>query len=217
MDFWRQSLAGAATLAIMEMLNDAIATVLREMERGFAARRAAGGLPMTPERIRLTFNFSLDAAGQIARAEPDAPHSVTVEFKVGEWGQLQPVTAPVAPAAKPAVEGGIIPVLSQVFGVPGFDSSARATVFRETLADCSHDEVLAVLATLRPEATAPLDNATRLASHVLRGIIQSGPTKNVGQGARALVELLTQHPLAEVLRVAETTWKTHDDWLGIKP
>lgn len=204
----------------MQQLNEAIATVLREVERGFAARRAAGGLPMTPERIRLTLNFSLDAAGQIARTEPDAPHSVTVEFKVGEWGQLQPVTAPaasVAPAARPLDAGGIVPVLTQVFGAPGFDSSARATVFREALEGKSHDEVLAVLATLRPEATAPLDDATRQASHVLRGIIQSGPTKNVGQGAKLLVELITQHPLAEVLRVAETTWKTHDDWLGIKP
>ena len=193
------------------MLNDAIATVLREVERGFAARRAAGGLPMAPERIRLTLNFTLDATAQHAHAQPDAPHSVTVEFKVGEWGQLQPVAAPVA---EPVAAGGIVPVLTQVFGAPGFDSSARATVFREVLEGKSHDEVLAVLATLRPEATAPLADATRRASHVLRGIIQSGPTKNVGQGAKLLVELMTQHPLAEVLRVAETTWKTHDDWLG---
>ncbi|MFA6544673.1 MAG: hypothetical protein WCS99_09630 [Limisphaerales bacterium] len=198
----------------MELLNDAIATVLREVERGFAARRAAGGLPMAPERIRLTLNFSLDAAAQRAHAQPDAPHSVTVEFKVGEWGQLQPVPAPAAPAAKRVVADGIVPVLTQVFGVPGFDSSARATVFRETLAGKSHDEVLAVLATLRPEATAPLDDVTRRASHVLRGIIHSGPTKNVAQGAEILTGLLVEHPLAEVVRVAETTWKTHDDWLG---
>lgn len=201
----------------MQQLNEAIATVLREVERGFAARRAAGGVPMAPERIRLTLNFTLDATAQHAHAQPDAPHSVTVEFKVGEWGQLQPVAAPTAPVAKPADAGGIVPVLTQVFGAPGFDSSARATVFRETLEGKSHDEVLAVLATLRPEATAPLDDATRMASHVLRGLIQSGPMKNVGQGAKLLVELLTQHPLAEVLRVAGTTWKTHDDWLGIKP
>jgi hypothetical protein len=108
-------------------------------------------------------------------------------------------------------------VLTQIFGAPGFDSSARATVFREALDGKSHDEVLAVLASLRPEATASLDDATRQASHVLRGIIQSGPLKNVGQGAHLLIGLMTQHPLPEVLRIAETTWKTHDDWLGIKP
>jgi len=201
----------------MQQLNEAIATVLREVERGFAARRAAGGVPMAPERIRLTLNFTLDATAQRAHAQPDGPNSVTVEFKVGEWGQLQPVAAPAAPVAKPVDAGGIVSVLTQVFGAPGFDSSARATVFRETLEEKSHDEVLAVLAMLRPEATAPLDDATRRASHVLRGIIQSGPAKNVGQGAKLLVELMTQHPLAEVLRAAETTWKTHDDWLGIKP
>ena len=40
------------------------------------------------------------------------------------------------------------------------------------------------------------------------------PMKNVTQGAELLTELLVQNPLDEVLRVAETTWKTHDDWLG---
>ncbi len=197
----------------MQLLNQAIATVLQEVERGFAARRAAGGLPMTPERIRLTLNFALDASGQNAHAQPDGPNSVTVEFKVGERGQLQPVAAPEAPMPSQPVESGIIPVLTQVFGAPGFDSSARATVFREALGGSSHEEVLAVLATLRPEATAPTDNTTRQASHVLRGIIQSGPTKNVARGAEALAELLAQHSLAEVLRAAETTWKTQDDWL----
>lgn len=197
----------------MELLNGAIATVLREVERGFAAQRTAGGLPMTPERISLTLNFSLDASGQVARAESDAPHSLTVEFKVGEWGQQQPIATPSAPAESRAAEGGVVSVLTQVFGAPGFDSSARAMVFCETLVGMSHAEVLAVLATLRPEATARLDDTTRRPSHVLRGIIQSGPTKNVGVGAEALVGLLKHHPLAEVLQTAEATWKTQDDWL----
>lgn len=198
----------------MELLNDAIATVLREVERGFAARRAAGGLPMTPERIRLTLNFSLDATAQRAHAQPDGPNSVTVEFKVGEWGQLQPVAAPVTTVPKQVTATDIVPTLTQIFGAPGFDSSARATVFCEALEGKSHDEVLAVLATLRPEATAPMDDATRMASHVLRGVFHSGPTNNAAQGAEILTGLLVQHPLAEVLRVAGTTWRTHDDWLG---
>ncbi len=201
----------------MQELNEAIAMVLREVERGFAARRATGGLPISPERIRLTLNFTLDAAKGSVRTEPHGPHSVTVEFKVGEAGQWQPVAAPAVPVASLPAVNGIIPTLTKVFGAPGFDSSARATVFRETLAERSHEEVVAVLVALRPTATPPTDEGLRRASQVLRGIIQSGPTKNVAQGAETLIALLVEHPLAEVLRVAETTWKTHDDWLGIKP
>lgn len=201
----------------MQQLNEAIALVLREVERGFAARRATGGLPIAPERIRLTLNFTLDAASGSVRTEPGGPHSVTVEFKVGEAGQWQPVTAPAVPVASLPVTNGIIPTLTQVFGAPGFDSSARATVFRETLAERSHEEVVAALLALRQTATPPADEGLRRASQILRGIIQSGPTKNVAQGAETLIALLVEHPLAEVLRVAETTWKTHDDWLGIKP
>lgn len=198
----------------MQPLNDAIATVLREVERGFAARRAAGGTPLTPERIRLTLNFAFDATDHTVHAEPGGPHSVTVEFKVGEAGQLVPVPPPALAAASRAVDPGIVPVLTQVFGAPGFDSSARATVFRETLADRSHEEVLAALAALRSNAPSASDPAVKHMSQILRGMLHTGPMKNVTQGAELLIELLVQHPLAEVLRVAETTWKTHDDWLG---
>ena len=198
----------------MQPLNDAIATVLREVERGFAARRAAGGPPLTPERIRLTLNFAFDGTGQAAHAEPAGPHSVTVEFKVGEAGQLVPVTPPAVPVANRAVEVGIVPVLTQVFGPPGFDSSARATVFRETLEGHTHEEVLAALAALRSNAPSAADPAAKHISQILRGMLHTGPMKNVTQGAELLIELLVQNPLAEVLRVAETTWKTHDDWLG---
>lgn len=198
----------------MQPLHEAIATVLREVERASATRRAADGLPLIPERIRLTLNFALDATSQAAHAEPDGPHSVTVEFKVGEAGQLPSVPSPAAPVADRLTETGIVPVLTLVFGAPGFDSSARATVFRELLAGQTHDEVLAALAALGSHATPPKDDVTRRTSQVLRGIIHSGPTKNVAQGAELLTGLLIEHPLAEVLRVAETAWKTHDDWLG---
>ena len=198
----------------MQPLNDAIATVLREVERGFAARRTAGGLPLTPERIRLTFNFTLNASSQTAHADPGGPHSVTVEFKVGEAGQWQAV-APVAEvAAKAPAPSGIVPVLTQIFGAPGFESSARATVFGETLTGQSHEAVMGAVVALRPDATPITDAAIKQMSQILRGIIQSGPTKNVAQGAELLIGLFTEHALMQVLRVAETTWKTHEDWLG---
>ncbi len=197
----------------MQPLNEAIATVLREVERGIAAQRATGGLPLIPEHLRLTLNFALEASGPAAQAESNGPHSVTLEFRVGETGQFPSVPSPAPVVIRP-VETGIVPALAQIFGAPGFDSSARATVFRELLAGQTHEEVVAALATLSSHATPPKDDVTRRISQILRGIIHSGPTRNVAQGAEILTAVLAQFPLAEVLRVAETQWKTHDDWLG---
>lgn len=198
----------------MQPLNEAIATVLREVERGLAAQRAMGGLPLVPEHIRLTLNFALEATGPTVPAESAGPHAVTLEFRVGEAGQLPPAPSLAPPVTRLPVETGIVPVLTQLFGAPGFDSSARATVFRETLEGRSHEEALVALAALGSAATPPKDHETRRISQVLRGIIHSGPTKNVAQGAALLATLMSDYPLAEVLRVAETQWKTHDDWLG---
>lgn len=197
----------------MQPLNEAIATVLREVERGFVSRRNAGGTTLAVERIRITLNFALEDGGQMAHAEPEGRHSVTVEFKVGEAGTLLPVREGAAPKGPAPAEGEIIPTLSQVFGAPGFDSSARATVFRETFAERSHEQACAVVAALGSGAPLAGEEAVKFAAQMLRGIIQSGPTKTAARGAELLQAVLSRHPLPEVLRVVEVVWKTQDDWL----
>lgn len=197
----------------VQLLNEAIATVLGEVERGFVSRRNAGGTGLAVERIRITMNFSLEDEGQIAHAEPEGRHSVTVEFKVGEAGALLPVVERAAPKVQAPAEGEIIPTLSQVFGAPGFDSSARATVFRETFAERSHEQACAAVAGLGSASSVVSDEAVRFASQMLRGIIQSGPAKTPARGAELLQSVLSRHPLNEVLRVVQVIWKTQDDWM----
>lgn len=194
----------------MQPLNEAIAAVLKEVNRGCAA----AGVPAPPERVRLTLNFALDP-GQLPRADAAGPHSVTVEFAVGAAGQWQPVTPPTgtALAAPAAVPNEIAPALAQLFGVPGFDSSARATVLRETLAGMTPAEVEAVMAALTTPLAGITDERRRQAVHILRGVIHSGPTKQVERGAELLRRVFANHPLAEVMHVVEAEWKTQDAWL----
>lgn len=195
----------------MQPLNEAIAAVLREVNQGCAAGRP----PLKPERVRLTLNFVI-AAGQPPRADAAGPHSVTVEFAVGTAGQGQssPPPAEAVPVAPAATPHEIVPALAQLFGPPGFDSSARATVFRETLAGMTPAEVEAVMAALTTPLAGITDERRRRAVHILRGVIHSGPTKQVERGAAALRGMFASHPLAEVMRVVEAEWKTQDDWLG---
>ncbi len=200
-------------LAAMQLLNQAIATVLLEIERGFATRRNAGGTTLAVERIRLTLNFTLDTTGQTASATPDGPHSVTVEFKVGDATPSGPLAVAAAPVTFPPAEGDIILALTPVFGAPGFDSSARATVFCETFASRSHEQACAAVAALGTPLPPGTDDITSFAAQMLRGIIQSGPAKLPARGEKLLEAVLHRYPLEEVLRVVEQTWKTQDDWL----
>lgn len=104
-------------------------------------------------------------------------------------------------------------MLAQVFGAPGFDSSARATVFRETLAGMTPAEAGAVMAALTMPLAGIADERTRQAVHILRGVILSGPAKQVERGAAALRDVLARHSLDDILRVVEAEWKTQDAWL----
>lgn len=195
----------------MQPLSDAIAAALREVDRALATRRAEGALPLAPQRLQLTFNFALD--GDAAHVSTTGPHSLTLELGVGAASPI-PTTPPVLPAAvagePPAPAGG----LAAVFGAPGFDSSARATVFRETLEGMSDAEARAVMAALTTPLAEIRDERRRQAVHILRGVILSGPAKQLERGAAVLREVLAAQPLAEVLREAAATWRSQEDWLG---
>lgn len=200
----------------MPTLSHAINTALRELESGLAVQREQASLPLIPERIQLTLTFALDADGT-TNTSPGGPHSVTVEFKTGNRspGAAGSPAPPSVSAALPVTDaaGEIVSTLSQVFGTPGFDSSARATVFREALDGMSRKQALAVLAAVTSSPSASTDDATRMTAHLLRGVIQSGPTKELDRGVSTLRKVLARHSLAEVLRAVEGGWKTQEAWL----
>lgn len=206
-------------LAVMQLLHQAIAVALREAARGIAAARP---LPpelgqLTADRLRITLNFALDETGTQASAAA-GPHSLSLDFKLGPAteGETSPVPVALPVVAAPAVETApdVFGTLQQVFGVPGFDSSARAMVFREALEGLTQEQACLAVARLRPGVPSPADPATQHAGNILRGICHSGPLKNAARGGQLLAALLAHHPLPAVLAVAETEWKTHDDWLG---
>lgn len=193
----------------MQPLNEAIAAVLHEVSRGCAANRPS----LKPERIRVTLNFTMEP-GQPPQAHANGPHSVTVELDLQEI----PANGPTATATLPSRTGpanpvGVVPALSQVFGAPGFDSSARATVFRETFADRTPGEAAAIVAGLTTPLASLTDERTRQAVHILRGVILSGPAKQVERGAEILRQVFFECPLTAVMQTVESTWKTQDDWL----
>lgn len=189
----------------MKPLNEAIAAVLREVSQGCAADRST----LKPERVRVTLNFAL-TAGQPPYADAAGPHSVTAEFVLGAAGQ-EPIFLPAEPK-KNLHE--CTSLLAQIFGAPGFDSSARATVFRETLAGLTPKEIEAVMATLTTPLNGIMDERQRQVVHILRGVIHSGPTKQMERGAELLRRVFANHPLAEVMQNVEADWKTQDAWLG---
>jgi hypothetical protein len=193
----------------VQLLNDALAAALRAVERALAARPV--GERLAPESVQVTVKFS--AVEGTAHADPAGPHSVTVNCRVTAAGTVVPTEPPPVRASTNTPPDDIGTTLAQLFGAPGFDSSARATVFRETLAGCAQADALTALAALRTGAPSPADERLKTISQILRGLFQSGPTKPVARAAELCSALLSRHALADVLRVAETAWKTQDDWL----
>jgi hypothetical protein len=200
----------------MQTLSDAIAAALREVERGLAIRRAEGGLALAPQRVQLNFHFALD--GGVAHASPTGPHSVSIEIGAGTALAATPTLASAMVNAVSRVPAAAViesaDGLAAVFGAPGFDSSARATVFRETLEGMSDEEARAVMVALQTPLAEIPEESRRRAVHILRGVILSGPAKQLERGAAVLRNALAGRPLLEVLRHVEATWKTQDDWLG---
>ena len=200
----------------MPTLNHAITAALREVELSLTHQREEGKFPVGLERVQLTLAFALDGDGTV-NASPGGPHSLTISFKPGELS-AKTLASPAPPAAslpRPIIgpAGEITEALSQVVGAPGFDPSARASGLREAVEGMSQEQVLEVLTAVLASPSASADNATRMSAHLLRGVIQSGPTKALDRGVTTLRDLLTRHSLTEILRVVDTEWKTQMAWL----
>lgn len=118
-----------------------------------------------------------------------------------------------APAAATTTEP-VFQALCGLFGAPGFDSSARACVFREALEGLSDADVAAVIARLagprEGEVAAELERARELLSRVVR----SGPAQSFRRGAEILTALFALAPVAAVLRLVEERWETQRDWMN---
>lgn len=208
----------------MATLHDVIRALRAELS---AALDTGAPLPegcrLEPGKVVVTLGFSVlgtEDGGTprfVVSSGRESAHAVQVEFAVAgahdAGGRPAGQEAVVAPA--PVLRGGeaerVVGILSGVFGEPGFDSSARATVFREALESLDAAGMRRLVSTLGdPGATG--DRELDRARHLVRRVIASGPG-GVEAGVAALAGLFGRHdPMALVELVADR-WRDQDAWL----
>lgn len=103
------------------------------------------------------------------------------------------------------VEAEVVGELDAVFGPPGFDSGARATVFMEIAADVGERGLSGVLDLLQrgqPSGDADLERAR----HGLARLMDRGPSGS-RDGARILGRLVGRHGLERILKSVGARWR----------
>lgn len=174
--------------------------------------------------------FQIESPSHNGAIKSPSPVTVTLEFQiigssvVAPAGPMQGMTAAHEHKSKPPASGpqplpverrsAVIEILSKVFGPPGFDSSARSTVFCETLADLSEEEVLTVIASLDDAPRPGLVPVIKHARHLLTGILRSGPLRSARAGGELLAEMFLEFETGSLVRLIRETWKTQEHWLG---
>lgn len=165
--------------------------------------------------------FATGGPGSLQVAEDPGPsdHRVAVEFRLGaSAADARP--APIASASAPRIVATAATVadgspaftgLAQILGAPGFDSSARATVFREALEELDAAQQRQALLGLGDPPSAGEDPAVIRARHLVRRLAGSGPA-GMTNGPRLLRELATRCPVEELTALAASRWRTQSEW-----
>ena len=216
----------------MSTLEHAIRELRREVLAGLENE---GPLPSnvvcTPDRVTFSIAVQLHpengGAGELSRfsvatARTDALHRVDIEFKVTPAAPEPPATAvpghsqspPSRPDDKietPSAPISVLAALSEVFGAPGFDSSARATVFRDVLEELDAEQQRFVLLSLELPAVPGEEMLITLARHRMLRLACSGPAK-AERGPAALRELALREPIDTLVQYAAVHWRTPSEW-----
>ncbi len=153
----------------------------------------------TTQGHTLTFEFRRDTGSAVAAPEIQRPQTEESKTK----------TPLVGTAYDQLVTG-----LSRVFGQPGFDSSARATVFREILGELSKKHQLAVRAALRSGTFESDERLVHSALHRLRGLFKSGPATSPKVGAELFSAIAGEHSIPSLLQLIQEAWKEQSNWMG---
>jgi hypothetical protein len=214
-------------------LQQAIRILQQDILAGLAAHaRLPGGPSLTADRISLTLGLQLapnhsdraeDGLFAVATDSASCPHHVTVEFKLtsitgptgGDSASGQSTTATTF--VTPESENALVAALSEIFGAPGFDSAARASVFREALEELSDDQRRQVLTTLSLR-TEPIgeEAAVSRSRRLVRRLAASGPA-GIEHGAQLLATLAAQSPGSQLIRLAAERWRTQSEMTSTAP
>ena len=201
-----------------------LSEVVRALRTEVATALAEGGaLPdgcrLVADRVVATLGFAVvsgpdDAASRrpprfVVSGESVPAHSLRVEFAVHGGGASVDEPHPAAFAGLDADRASEI--LSSVFGAPGFDSSARASVFRETLDALEPGEARRLVESLA-EGAPTGDRGFDHARHLVRRVIASGPG-SLDDGIAALRGLFRDFDATGILSLVGERWRTQHDWL----
>ena len=104
--------------------------------------------------------------------------------------------------------------LSALFGPPGFDSSARAMVFREAFSELSEEQTRMVIESFSGSPLPETETTAKRARSLVAKIFKSGPAKSEAKGAELLTEIYARYPMQIILRIIEQEWKTQQNWMG---
>ncbi len=206
----------------MKTIRESLDGLRRELEAALADQP---GVRLSADRVRVTLQLALSKQGVwSALSGPvrasEVGHQIEVEFRVANRPSEErtrtvleeaPLTASPLELTGEAAQQ-VVEQLSKFFGAPGFDSSARATVFREALDGVSLETILEAVRTL-PDPKAPKEPSVRQVRHRLSGLVRSGPVGSPSKAVPLLNGIFRGYDLGQVLRLVLATWKTQDEWM----
>lgn len=150
-------------------------------------------------------------------------HKLTIEFKTKQSSSNHDKNTPSQIDQRAVIEQAVpftgseseraIKELTRLFGMPGFDSSARATVFRETVSDLSSDQIELVVVALGRPVNTQTDESVKSALHLIRGVFRAGPISSPKIGGEIFSGLRSQYSVDSLLRLIKENWKEQTDWL----
>lgn len=150
-------------------------------------------------------------------------HELTIEFRnkqsTSNYAETIParleeslVAEQAVPLVGPEFERAM-KKLARLFGTPGFDSSARATVFHETVSGLSPEQVELVVAALGGAVYKQTDESVKAALHLIRGVFKAGPISSPKTGGEIFDDLRSQYSVGSLLSLIKENWKEQSDWL----
>jgi hypothetical protein len=181
----------------MHDLGEALARLRREVESGLAAigTRSVG-------RVTVSIGLQPLADGNWGLALGPTPHVLSFDL---ERPPTPPGTKPEPSASNHIDEAEVARQLDAVFGTPGFDSAARATVFRETVSGLDREQLPALwdgLEGIKGATNPDLDRAL----HTLQRLLERGDA-GIIPGARILRQIFSRHPVDAVLDLVGKRWR----------
>lgn len=153
---------------------------------------------------RMTLEFQVELPGQEGIPRPMEPR-----------GNIdRPSHSTLLPQTSARTDDQLLPLLEQVLGAPGFDSAARASVFREALEELTEPQRITIWEVLKDTpAGITIDPELKHARHLLRGVLRSGPSGLTDSALDKLRQEFRSNGSHSLLGLIRQHWKSQADWL----